>query len=142
MVVIYVTLLLVFPLVVSEVNVYTWGSNSNLTLGHHHSRNYPERLDLHGSYTITQVMTATTGCFCVPSSSSSSFSSSYSSLPPPPFPSSHSSSPSSSHSSSPSSSPLTSFLLPPPPPSYVVFCSDADAYNTFSLYHRVGRLYM
>ena len=77
MVVIYVTLLLVFPLVVSEVNVYTWGSNSNLTLGHHHSRNYPERLDLHGSYTITQVMTATTGCFCVPSSSSSSFSSSF-----------------------------------------------------------------
>jgi len=42
--------------IVSEVNVYTWGNNSNLTLGHHHSRKHPERLDLHGSYTITQVV--------------------------------------------------------------------------------------
>ena len=36
-------------------SVYTWGSNSNVTLGHDHSRNYPERLDSTGAYSISQV---------------------------------------------------------------------------------------
>ena len=36
-------------------SVYTWGSNSNVTLGHDHSRNHPERLDLSGTYSIAHV---------------------------------------------------------------------------------------
>lgn len=40
---------------VMGMSVYTWGSNSNVTLGHDHSRNHPERLDLSGAYSVSQV---------------------------------------------------------------------------------------
>ena len=38
------------PTDVISASVYTWGSNSNITLGHDHSRNHPERVDLAGDY--------------------------------------------------------------------------------------------
>lgn len=41
--------------VVSAVNVYTWGRNSNMTLGHDHSKNHPEKLDLPQGHTVVQV---------------------------------------------------------------------------------------
>ena len=41
---------------VSEIGVYTWGNNSNLTLGHDHSKKHPEKLDLQNDYTVSQVL--------------------------------------------------------------------------------------
>ena len=41
------------------ISVYTWGSNSNVTLGHDYSRNHPERLDLSGTYSVSQVCFST-----------------------------------------------------------------------------------
>ena len=40
---------------VGQVSVYTWGSNSNLTLGHDHSRSYPEKLELPHNLIVNQV---------------------------------------------------------------------------------------
>ncbi len=50
------TLCLCFPrAAVSAVNVYTWGSNPNVSLGHEHSKEYPELLEVNGRHTITVV---------------------------------------------------------------------------------------
>ena len=48
--------LIYFFIAVSEIGVYTWGNNSNLTLGHDHSKKHPEKLDLQNDYTISQVL--------------------------------------------------------------------------------------
>ena len=48
--------MLYFPTkAIGAVNVYTWGSNSNVTLGHDHSRKYPEKLEFPQNYIISQV---------------------------------------------------------------------------------------
>jgi alpha-tubulin suppressor-like RCC1 family protein len=41
---------------VTGVDVYTWGSNANTTLGHAHSRPHPERLELPPHLSISQVV--------------------------------------------------------------------------------------
>ena len=43
---------------VTGVDVYTWGSNANTTLGHAHSRPHPERLELPAHLSISQVRVA------------------------------------------------------------------------------------
>ena len=45
-----------FSIAVSEIGVYTWGNNTNLTLGHDHSKKHPEKLDLRNNYTVSQVL--------------------------------------------------------------------------------------
>lgn len=40
---------------IGAVNVYMWGNNSNVTLGHDHSRKYPEKLEFPQNYVVSQV---------------------------------------------------------------------------------------
>lgn len=44
------------PAAVSAVNVYTWGSNPNVSLGHEHSKENPELLlEVNRRHTIVEV---------------------------------------------------------------------------------------
>ena len=49
----------IIPIVV-RINTYSWGSNSNVTLGHEMSKQYPQKLKMLTNYGIKQVC-----CVCV-----------------------------------------------------------------------------
>lgn len=46
--------LALYYIAVANVNLYTWGTNINTTLGHDHTRKHPEKLDM-SQQIITQV---------------------------------------------------------------------------------------
>ena len=55
---VYFTLVLQYEIVIPTVvriNTYSWGSNSNVTLGHEMSKQYPQKLKMLTNYGIKQV---------------------------------------------------------------------------------------